>query len=97
MLQPCRTLDDLKLEHAVREVCSLQQRRLVPDCQLCSYHSSVRESAVSCTAAAELLLALLQVVDKDASAVLDEVEASLYQVALSILGGEGFAYDVPSR
>jgi meiotic recombination protein SPO11 len=36
-------------------------------------------------------------VDKDASAVLDEVEASLYQVALSILGGEGFAYDVPSR
>jgi hypothetical protein len=38
-----------------------------------------------------------QVVDKDAGAVLDEVEASLYQVALSILKGEGFAYDVPSR
>ena len=39
----------------------------------------------------------LQVVDKDASAVLDEVEASLYRVALSVLQGEGFAYDVPSR
>ncbi|KAI8471284.1 MAG: Spo11/DNA topoisomerase VI subunit A [Monoraphidium minutum] len=41
--------------------------------------------------------AFREVVDKDADAVLDEIEASLYEVAASILAGDGFAYDVPSR
>ena len=36
-------------------------------------------------------------VDKDASAVLDEVEAAIFVVASTILCGEGFSYDVPSR
>ena len=39
----------------------------------------------------------LQVVDKGSDAVLDEVESVLFRVALSILNGEGFSYDVPSR
>ncbi len=38
-----------------------------------------------------------QVVDKDADAVLDEVEAAIYKVALSILHDNGFSYDIPSR
>jgi meiotic recombination protein SPO11 len=38
-----------------------------------------------------------EVVDKGASAVLDEVEAAIYTVAASILHGEGFSYNVPSR
>ncbi|KAK9844111.1 hypothetical protein WJX81_004715 [Elliptochloris bilobata] len=38
-----------------------------------------------------------EVIEKDADAVLDEVEASLYTVAASILRGEGFSYDVPLR
>lgn len=36
-------------------------------------------------------------VDKSATAVLDEVEATIYMVAMSIMNGEGFAYGVPSR
>ncbi len=39
----------------------------------------------------------LQVVDKDAPAVLDEVEAALFGVATSIMEGNGFEYAVPSR
>ena len=39
----------------------------------------------------------LQVVDKDADAVLDEVEAAIFLVAQSILAGQGFSYAVPSR
>ena len=38
-----------------------------------------------------------EVVDKDAVAVLDEVEAAIYAVAASILRGEGFSFDIPSR
>ncbi len=38
-----------------------------------------------------------QVVEKDADAVLDEVESAIYQAAVSILNGEGFTYDIPSR
>ncbi|KAK9832167.1 hypothetical protein WJX74_001279 [Apatococcus lobatus] len=38
-----------------------------------------------------------EVVEKDADAVLDEVEGAIYQAALSILNGEGFTYDIPSR
>ena len=34
----------------------------------------------------------LQVVDKDADAVLDEVEAAIYLIASSILKGEGFRW-----
>ena len=37
------------------------------------------------------------VVDKDAPAVLDEVEAALFAVAVSIMAGHGFEYAVPSR
>ena len=36
-------------------------------------------------------------IDKDADAVLDEVEAAMYEVANSILQGNGFSFDVPSR
>lgn len=38
-----------------------------------------------------------EVVDKDAESVLDEVESHIYKVALTIMEGEGFAFDVPSR
>ena len=38
-----------------------------------------------------------EVVDKDARAVLDEIEASIVNVALSILRGEGFTYSLPNR
>lgn len=41
--------------------------------------------------------AALQVVDKSSDAVLDEIEAAIYQVASSIMAGNGFAYDIPSR
>ena len=38
-----------------------------------------------------------EVVDKGAAAVLDEVEASMYAIAQSVLAGDGFSFDVPSR
>ena len=48
-------------------------------------------------AALDLSQACREVIDKDANAVLDEVEAAIYLVASTILRGEGFAYDIPSR
>jgi hypothetical protein len=39
----------------------------------------------------------LQVVDKDADAVLDEIEATILEVAQSILAGSGYSFDIPSR
>ena len=45
----------------------------------------------------DLMCDALKVVDKDADAVLDEVEAAIFLVAASILRGEGFSYSVPSR
>lgn len=45
----------------------------------------------------DLSQACREVIDKDADAVLDEVEAAIYLVASTILRGEGFSYDVPSR
>lgn len=36
-------------------------------------------------------------IDKDADAVLDEVEAAIYLIAQSILDGRGFSYAIPSR
>jgi hypothetical protein len=38
-----------------------------------------------------------QVVDKDANAVLDEVEAAILLVTASIMRGEGFSYAIPNR
>ncbi|KAK9798157.1 hypothetical protein WJX73_001152 [Symbiochloris irregularis] len=38
-----------------------------------------------------------EVIDKDADAVMDEVESAIYQSAVSILKGEGFSFAVPSR
>lgn len=38
-----------------------------------------------------------EVVDKDADAVLDEVEAAVLLVAASVLRGQGFTYTLPSR
>jgi len=38
-----------------------------------------------------------EVIDKDANAVLDEVEAAMYAAASSVLAGAGFSFDVPSR
>ena len=48
-------------------------------------------------AALDLPQACREVIDKDASAVLDEIEAAIFMVASSILRGEGFSYDIPSR
>ena len=45
----------------------------------------------------DLSQACREVIDKDANAVLDEVEAAIYLIASTILRGEGFSYDVPSR
>jgi hypothetical protein len=39
----------------------------------------------------------VQVVDKDADAVLDEIEATILEVAQSILAGNGYSFDIPSR
>lgn len=33
-----------------------------------------------------------QVTDKDADGVLDEIESAIFQVAASILAGQGFSY-----
>mmetsp|Transcript_30984 Transcript_30984/g.68686 ORF Transcript_30984/g.68686 Transcript_30984/m.68686 type:complete len:419 (-) Transcript_30984:718-1974(-) len=38
-----------------------------------------------------------EVVDKNSEAVLDEIEAAMFEIAASILKGEGFSFDVPSR
>jgi meiotic recombination protein SPO11 len=38
-----------------------------------------------------------EVIDKDAEAVLDEVEAAMLAVATTIVAGDGFAFDIPSR
>lgn len=38
-----------------------------------------------------------EVTDKDADGVLDEIESAIFQVAVSILAGQGFSYSVPSR
>ena len=54
-----------------------------------SFHSSLADLDIpqSCR----------EVVDKGAAAVLDEVEAAIYAIAKSVLAGDGFAFDVPSR
>ena len=64
-------------------------------CREVSQHASIAWSGMP-----ELVLkqlSLPQVVDKDADAVLDEVESAIYQVAQQILNGEGFSYGIPSR
>ncbi|GFR49530.1 hypothetical protein Agub_g11574 [Astrephomene gubernaculifera] len=38
-----------------------------------------------------------EVIDKDTDAVLSEIEAAIYGVAASVLEGEGFSFDIPSR
>jgi meiotic recombination protein SPO11 len=38
-----------------------------------------------------------EVVDKDSDAVLDEIEAVVFEIAMSILEGEGYAFEMPSR
>lgn len=38
-----------------------------------------------------------EVVDKDAKAVLEEIESSILQVAYTILKGDGFTYSLPNR
>lgn len=55
------------------------------------------DPAAAAAAAATLLplLAAAQVVDKDAAAVLDEIEATILTVAASILAGNGFHFDIP--
>ena len=39
----------------------------------------------------------MQVVNKNADSVRDEIEAAIYEAAVSILAGEGFSFGVPSR
>ena len=59
----------------------------------------VRAEPAAARALADLGLAhgVCEVVDKSADAVLGEVEAAILVVAASILGGDGFAYALPSR
>lgn len=38
-----------------------------------------------------------EVVDKDSNAVLDEIEAVVFEIAVSVLEGEGYAFQMPSR
>mmetsp|Transcript_40442 Transcript_40442/g.114516 ORF Transcript_40442/g.114516 Transcript_40442/m.114516 type:complete len:426 (-) Transcript_40442:157-1434(-) len=38
-----------------------------------------------------------EVVDKDSNAVLDEIEAVMFQIALSILEGDGYHFEMPTR
>jgi hypothetical protein len=63
----------------------------------CTLHDA--EGCMDCRTLAGLDLpqACREVIDKDANAVLDEVEAAIYLVASTILRGEGFSYDIPSR
>lgn len=65
----------------------------------CSAHCNLKIQRVSFRTLAELNLpqACREVVEKDADAVLDEVEAAIYMAAATILRGEGFSYDVPLR
>ena len=42
-------------------------------------------------------LLCLQVVNKGAEDVRDEIESAIYQAAVTILAGEGFSFGVPSR
>ena len=39
----------------------------------------------------------LQVTDKDADGVLDEIESAIFQAAASILAGQGFSYRYPDE
>lgn len=38
-----------------------------------------------------------EVVDKNSDAVIDEIESTIYEIAQTVLAGEGFGYQVPSR
>ncbi|MEW5297750.1 MAG: hypothetical protein WDW36_000934 [Sanguina aurantia] len=38
-----------------------------------------------------------EVVDKDAASVLDDIESAIFRIAQTILEGEGFAFEIPSR
>lgn len=38
-----------------------------------------------------------QVIDKDTDEVMAEIESEIYSAAASIVNGEGFSFDVPSR
>lgn len=64
-----------------------------------SLAKQVRADPVLSRALSDLELPQLcrEVIDKDADAVLDEVESAIYQVAQQILNGEGFSYGIPSR
>ena len=63
----------------------------------CSHGITSRWRMRRTLAGLDLSQACREVIDKDANAVLDEVEAAIYIVASTILRGEGFSYDVPSR
>jgi hypothetical protein len=59
----------------------------------CSLHSTNNTANTHCL----FLYVSVQVVDKDADAVLDEIEATILEVAQSILAGNGYSFDIPSR
>ncbi|KAK9914800.1 hypothetical protein WJX75_000737 [Coccomyxa subellipsoidea] len=89
------TTDEKAAEAAKRQIKSAQEvlqhvRKLT---KLIEREPRIAKSL----AALDLPQACREVVDKDASAVLDEIEAAIYMVASSILRGEGFSYDIPSR
>ena len=65
--------------------------------EMASMHISSIPYICRTLAGLDLSQACREVIDKDANAVLDEVEAAIYIVASTILRGEGFSYDVPSR
>ena len=79
------------------------RHQVVAVCVSCSAQASssgnlkLQHLAFRTLAELNLPQACREVVEKDADAVLDEVEAAIYMAAATILRGEGFSYDVPLR
>ncbi|WIA37599.1 hypothetical protein OEZ86_014501 [Tetradesmus obliquus] len=60
-------------------------------------HGRKNTTAERSLAELDLAHSVREVVDKDADAVLDEIEATMLDVAQSILAGNGYSFDIPSR
>ena len=84
-------LEAVCTRHAVRATCSITRWLLTVASHLLTeaYRRGLFDLDIS--------QACREVVDKNAAAVLDEIEAAIIHVALSILQGEGFSYSIPSR
>ena len=87
----CQCLEAVCTRHAVRATCSITRWL-----QIVAFHLLI-EAHRRGLFDLDISQACREVVDKNAAAVLDEVEAAIVHVALSILQGEGFSYSIPSR